>query len=479
MANYVPKLHRLRLIAQRSGYDATQGVARIREGLLLLGKAAGGGLKFGVLMSALVLAVLMTLPFHLLLWMFELYSYLRMKNGGRDRAGPTDQAISQVHIVCQRHAEAVSNVAVPESPNGIDPRVLTWEGLRDMVVELNGSARPSVRLKYGTYLPDGLTQYGLDASQSFVDDVVTGGGKLDNVYMLTSSTLTRAIQTLQVTQDACNLVGPLHRFEHQADGSFGPKAGIYCHTGIQEATPWPQDFPPLTEEKGAALYIKIAGGKGANAGTILGEEEVDLSNAIWVDGDGNDGVASEARMRAITEPPDIELVKEMTKRTRVWLRDCARKVLEIHQREGREGTPRIVVCLHGGIINFLMQKWHCQFTKDSDSMEWRWAGSAGIRNLEVFVCKFKSLTDEEAELEELDKDDYYEDVLGRYYRHMASDESLVYKNPDGTDLDQVAEHWKFIERTAREVQTVAEKQEKVVEALVNWKGARNFLEQMS
>ncbi len=82
---------------------------------------------------------------------------------------------------------------------------------------------------------------------------------------------------------------------------------------------------------------------------------------------------------------------------------------------------------------------------------------------------FESLDDDEARLTELDRDEHYATLLGKYYRHMAS-KAVVYN----TQLDQKAAHWKFIKESALDVLAFPEE---VLEALVNWKGAAAFLTQ--
>jgi broad specificity phosphatase PhoE len=378
-----------------------------------------------------------------------------------------DFDISKVDIILIRHAEAISNIRLEaEGVNGVIASLTDIKSLAEIALD---SSRPGPMVKSGVYLPDGLTQYGVDATTKFVKAVGRGGmRKLENVYRLVSSPLTRSIQTLEKIADAFQLVGPLH-----AQNSCNRK--IYCHPGIREATNWPQDLPPLVDGRRIASYIKIAGGFGSNAGIVLGEEHVDFSAVVLPDCMGDENVTLQARISTLMAYPSLESIEERVKEFRIWLRECAVEALEIHQREKRQGTPRVVVCLHGGIINFLTQNWYCDFKRDTDSGEWVWSGSGALGHLQANVYKFESLMDDEAKLKESPYNNYYARILGNYYRHMAGDDGLLYKNPNGTFIDQKYEHWRFIERVGKEVKTSVIRREKVMEILLKWQGAQNFL----
>lgn len=387
--------------------------------------------------------------------------------------------ISQVHLVFQRHAEAISNVW--------DPAVVgvpTHQELQRLAEAITDPSHPSIKVESGDYKPDGLTGFGIACSETFVANL--GGTdeegrkpRLDNVYMLASSPLTRAFQTLQITQKALDLVGPLH---YSSTGPGSPQSGphIYLHPGLQEATCWPQDFPPAIKTVGSrkkASYIQLTGTKNTfrEALEVNGQQEVDFSTAVWPKHVPGDMETIEGRLAAVLAPLDIAAVEKACHGARVWLRESAKKVLELHQKEGRTGTPKIFIALHGGIINFLTQKFYCKFGRASEDIEWSWEGSAALRNLEVNVYAFESLDDDNASLREVDKDDQYTRTLGRYYRHMASDSSLAYRNLDGTLVDQKRAHCDFLRGTADEVAGVAVTQRPLLEALTSWTGAEDFL----
>ncbi len=274
--------------------------------------------------------------------------------------GPSKLDISKVHIILQRHAEAVSNVAVhPGADGDLDGLKLTTPQLRMLAKHLVMPAlgcTPPPNFKLGDCLPDGLTQYGLDTAAAWVDAVTDHGRRtIENVYMLVSSPLTRAVQTLGVVQQAFS--GPFAENCDKAEPLSSRRPTIYCHPGIKEATFWVQDIPPLTVEKDGTRttsYIKIAGGDAA-PGRVIGEEKVDLSRVVWPDGVPNEWDTPEGRKLGLTTAPDLDRTEEGARQARLWLRKCAMKALKVHQSEGRTGNPRIVVCLHGGILNFITQ----------------------------------------------------------------------------------------------------------------------------
>lgn len=210
---------------------------------------------------------------------------------------------------------------------------------------------------------------------------------------------------------------------------------------------------------------------------VCGEQEVDFSNAVWPENlvPNNTHTEFERTMAEILAPCDIAAVEKACHRARVWLRDAAKQALEIHQREGRPGAPKIFIALHGGIINFVTQKFYCRFGRPSDGVEWSWEGSAALGNLQVNVYTFASSDDGNASLRELDKSDEYSRALGKYYRHMASDSSLAYRELGGALLDQKRAHCEFLKSTVEEVAGVAERQRPLLEALASWTGAEDFL----
>jgi hypothetical protein len=233
----------------------------------------------------------------------------------------------------------------------------------------------------------------------------------------------------------------------------------------------------MRDENECAWYINLKGGDGPDRGLVLGEDKLDLSRTVWPPSEENKWLRASDRMAALQTVPMMKQVEEMAKRCRLWLRNCMVAILEEHKKEKREGPPRIVFVLHGGIRHFLTKTWYCDFSQDP-SGNWSWKGSSALKNLELNVYRFKSLTDDEADLEELDLNPEYETTFGKYYRHMSSDASLVYKQPDGAVVDQRLEHWNFIVRTASSVQATVKNQWAIVEPLLNWKGARQFIREM-
>ncbi|KAK3695806.1 hypothetical protein B0T22DRAFT_489040 [Podospora appendiculata] len=396
---------------------------------------------------------------------------------------PEPDSISKVHIIFQRHGQAISNVVDFTTP-GIDAQKMTSDELRALAATRRGY------LQTGVLMPDGLTQFGLDASKTFIDAVTDRGARrLDNVYMLVSSPLTRAYQTIKMNQPAFDLVGPFHAHPALARVSDDPanKAAIYCHPGLQEATTWVQDFPAVvrdhhgTETK-TVSYIGTLGGKGPGAGTVLGEMEVDVSTMIWPHSAPSRWVTFDDRIKAATGTPlNLAEIENAAKQARIWLREQARLVLQTHQNEGRAGTPRIIVCLHVGIINFVVNDWHRDYKRVIETGEWKWAGSGALRNLEMAVYTFESLegSEDDPVLKELGHDAYYARTLGGFYRHLGSDEALVYRNPNGAMVDQKAGHWQCIQEKERDVLAFVKERREVFEGLLMWTGAKDYLGSVS
>lgn len=323
------------------------------------------------------------------------------QDAGASSSKTSDNGISKVHVLFQRHGQAISNIVDFDIP-GIEGETVTSAQLHDIARTGRGY------LRTGVYLPDGLTQFGLDMSKVFVDSVVGNGIRLDNVYMLVSSPLTRCFQTLQANRPAFQLVGPFN-------GSDGGNGAVFCHPGLQEATPWPQDFPAAVKKvngQKTISYVNVVGGNSPGCGRVLGETEVDVTQMIWADNVPNKWETLEARFKAATELPSLSDIEEAVQEGRVWLRDMAKKVLDAHLRDGQLGTPKMVVCIHGGIINFITQDWHCNYVKNSNG-DWGWRGSAALKNLEVVVYAFESLTDKDARLVEVEMDEYYARTLGK------------------------------------------------------------------
>lgn len=424
-----------------------------------------------------------------------------------------DIDISQVHIIFQRHGQAISNIVDFDNP-GINTEHMTMSQLHTLARTKTGY------LQTGIYLPDGLTQFGLDASKTFVD-AVTPNGKLDNVYMLVSSPLTRAFQTIQGNAPAFNLVGPLHTaspatldpdFPFPQNTPSISKMKIYVHAGLQEATTWPQDFPPLINTStNTVSYLNTHGGSvTGKKGLLTTETTLPVNHLIWPDRNSSScpGLPQSTwqspteRMARVLSTPSLPEIEEQVRQSRVWLREAATKVALLHRASGRRGTPRMVVCLHGGIVNFVTQRWYCDVVANPDyncsgdgdgsnGQKWLWKGSAKLGNLECVVYRFPSQTSpgsggvdsdgvDEAAIEEVPPQEAAEEreILGKYYRHLSSEVGIQdedYVEADGTMADQKSGHWEFIQAKARDVQRFAEERGDVLEALVNWRGVDDFL----
>ncbi|KAM7182794.1 hypothetical protein V8F33_014012 [Rhypophila sp. PSN 637] len=408
-----------------------------------------------------------------------------------------DLDISQVHIIFQRHGQAVSNIVDFES-DGVNPQELSMSQLHSLAKGRTGY------LQLGIYLPDGLTQFGLDASKTFINDVTQNGAiaPLDNVYMLVSSPLTRAFQTIEGNAPAFNLVGP---FNTDSD-SHPPK--IYLHPGLQEATTWPQDFPALVNPSTKTIsYLNLHGGSTAGKKGLLTQETIlPTSNLIWPDSGSSSAPGPafstfqdpDSRLAASLSTPALPEIESQVREARLWLREKCREVALLHRASGRSGTPKIVVCLHGGIINFVTQKWYCNVVPGShpsdETVKWIWKGSAKLGNLECVVYRFPSssssqggstgIESDEAAIEEVPVEEAKEEreFLGKYYRHMSSEKGIRdedYVRVDGSLVNQKRGHWEFILTKARDVQRFGQERPDVLEALVNWRGVDDFLERYS
>ncbi|KAK0707227.1 hypothetical protein B0T21DRAFT_377419 [Apiosordaria backusii] len=383
--------------------------------------------------------------------------------------------ISGVHIVFLQCAEAAADLP----PNPDNP---PCECLSDLT---NLQVRATNTVATGVHLPDGLTAKGATDCLDFVEDVKR---KLDNVYLLASSPLNRAIETVQGVQPAFKLVGPFHPPRGQDNGwlrgLLAPphpltplETSIYVHPGLREATNRPPDLPgtPVVQTldngltRRYASLLRVRGGTGEDALTILpGEQKVDLTRLVWPG--GNPWHTRRQRMLAVIDTPKIADIEAAAREARIWLRKWAARVLSAHQERGGRGTPRIVVFTHGGIMNFLMQQWHTDHRQRLSDGRWVFHSPTVLNNLDATVFTFDSMADDDAVLRELPRNAYYTRTLGQYYRHLGSDPSRPYRNPDGRLLDQKAAHRGFIEDTAEEVQDLGLRWWSTLVIFSNWIG---------
>ncbi|KAH7175845.1 hypothetical protein EDB81DRAFT_771214 [Dactylonectria macrodidyma] len=364
-------------------------------------------------------------------------------------------------VVLVRHAQAISNVVVESNEGGIDFINMEHGALIRLLEAVNASRDkfPLLTAKYGVYLPDGLTKEGQNSCEGFVESAREDPSNKLEVHRVYSSHLTRAVETAMRAIDKFNAL----------DCHEGQPC-IQTHSSIEEATNWPQDNQSPTLK---ASYILLQGGKGDDAGNVLGEITTDLSAVTCRVNDKNILNSPETRLHSLKVTPDFEACEEHAAGFRKWLYGQRETITRQWKAAGREGIPRVVVFLHGGIFNMLVGKWYCSYTRDDESSDWKWNGSTVLRNLEAAVFRFNS--DDDATLEEVPRNAEYERIFGKYYRHLGM---VEYTNPDGTVVDQRQGHKDFLERTAAEVLGVVTEKPLMMQALMNWTGADSAVKQL-
>ncbi|KAH7157781.1 hypothetical protein B0J13DRAFT_542722 [Dactylonectria estremocensis] len=359
-------------------------------------------------------------------------------------------------VVLVRHAQAISNVEAHGNEDGIDFIKMKHEPLVRLLkaVSAHPDAIPAPKAKYGVYLPDGLTKHGQDACEGFVQSARKDPSKKLQVHRIYSSHLTRAVESAVRASD-----------KFTALDCHEGKPCIQSHSSIEEATNWPQDNQSPTLN---ASYILLQGGRGSDAGNILRETTMDLSVVTCRVNDKHILNSPETRLHSLKVTPDFEACEKHAAGFRKWLYGQRETVTQQWKAAGREGIPRVVVFLHGGIFNMLVGKWYCTYKRKNESSDWEWASSTVLRNLEAAVFRFNS--DEDATLEEVPRDAEYEKIFGTYYRHLGV---VEYTNPDGTVVDQRQGHKDFLERTAAEVLGVVTEKPLLMQAMMNWTGAEH------
>ncbi|KAK4177303.1 hypothetical protein QBC36DRAFT_327329 [Triangularia setosa] len=385
---------------------------------------------------------------------------------------PTLSDISAVHIIFQRHAESVSEIP----PNLDYPPLDSLQDLENIV------ERKVETVQTGVFLPDGLTETGAQTCLDFVRHVPS---KLDNVYLLASSPLTRAIESIQGLGPSFQLVGPYHSPRGGPElNSRRPRAletSIYVHPGLMEPLNSPAHIPGTATfrdddpSRRYVTFLRAKGGKEEDGLVILNEQEVDITRMVWPDDVDHMWQSDKDRIRVVTDIPNLASIETSAREARIWLRDWAAKVLAVHQAHGRPGIPRIVVCTHGGMLNFLTQEWHTDHQQRPSDGRWEFRSPTVLKHLEATVWTFESGTDADAVLKELPRTDsgYYTRTLGQYYRHLGDDRSRTYLDPDGSDVDQKAAHFQSIEDVSTEVCDFGGRWWTTLKILTTWTGLEN------
>ncbi|KAF4470074.1 4-dimethylallyltryptophan N-methyltransferase [Fusarium albosuccineum] len=363
-------------------------------------------------------------------------------------------------IVCIRHGQSVSNV---EGEKGyLD--ITSSSAEECLQFFKNIEAGKGGQISNGDWLMDGLTSEGMKQAREMAFS-------LCNVYCVTSSPCTRAFQTARAISTSFEWV------DHQT-GEAG-KAGepaIYIDKRLQEPTPWSQDFVPLLRKDGDRMwtsYLEVKGGRGSDAGQVVGETRVDYTNAIWTQDDAYEHLqTTEARMNALEHPETIE---DARKRAKSFLEDLwieAMKNCCRHIESGWEGTPKMVLVVHGGLMNILEEKFHCKYTRSRDG-SWEWQSSTALDHGEVRVFNL-CYGDKSIRLEEKSWDREYEELLGHLYRRFESDDRLQYRNTDGSLVDQERGYNDFHAREVDEAIRVLEDPEsrKSIEYVQGWGGLK-------
>ncbi|KAF7552441.1 hypothetical protein G7Z17_g4307 [Cylindrodendrum hubeiense] len=366
---------------------------------------------------------------------------------------------TEFHIVFIRHAEATSNVVAFHNRDGIDIPNMDAQSFHQSLLDIATTGGTSTTVRQGIYLPDYLTQFGEESIEEFIKPARADPSKKLDVYRIFTSPLPRAVATAIRSTD---------RFEifDTCDG----QPCIESHPSLQEATNWPQDMEaPSTD----ASYIKLKGGHGSDAGSVLGEGTVDLSRITNQNNEQSKQNTVESRMNALTVPQSWEDSLEHGKKVREWLLDHRSRIVREHKLSGRGGPARVVVVVHGGMFNIIVDRWYCAYKKKNGTGDWEWVTSTVFRNLEAVVFRFKS--DNDATMEEVPRSADYERIFGDYYRHLGV---VEYINSNGTVVDQRRGHKDFIDRTGNEVRNVLTQKPFIMRLLVNWTGAKDAAKAM-
>lgn len=252
------------------------------------------------------------------------------------------------------------------------------------------------------------------------------------------------------------------------------KPVIHIDRRLREATSWPQDFEPVLERKGArecTSYLEVKGGNGLDAGRVVGETKVDFTNAIWREvGMQRTLQTKEARIEALEYPETLDEVKQ---RLASFLKDefiAAMENYQEHTESGKEGTPKRVWMGHGGALNLLENKFHCEYTHGADGC-CEWGGSAALGYGEVRVFNPCVDGDSTVALKEKPWDNHYAKVFGSRYRHFGSDPSLQYRHPDGSLVDQEKDYEAFFSRARNEVVKVVQEKRTALSVLQGWEAS--------
>ncbi|KAK7419580.1 hypothetical protein QQZ08_010793 [Neonectria magnoliae] len=367
-----------------------------------------------------------------------------------------NEFVLPVDIVYIRHCESGSNIRGIKS--GFDLRTYSEEQTRRFITDAINDK--GVHIFNGDYCKDGLTSEGQkQAAQKLPYP-------LDHVKYFVSSPCTRPFQSSRLVVPSFNMT------ESQA-GKAG-KPVIHIDRRLREATSWPQDFEPLLKREGGrvyASYLEVKGGNDHDAGRVVGETEVDFTDAIWrEDGTQRTLHTMDARMEALEYP---ETLREAKQRFTSFLKDeviAAKANYQEHTESGKEGTPKRVWMGHGGALNLLEDKYHCEYTQGADGC-WEWKSSAALGYGEVRVFNLCVDGDGAVALKEKPWDNHYAKVFGSRYRHFGSDLSLQYRHPDGSLVDQEKDYEAFFSRARNEVVKVVQEKRTALSVLQGWEAS--------
>ncbi|KPA38946.1 hypothetical protein FLAG1_08215 [Fusarium langsethiae] len=233
---------------------------------------------------------------------------------------------------------------------------------------------------------------------------------------------------------------------------------------LREATNWPQDEAAIMQEvagRRSASYIEVQGGNGRDRapGTILRRATVDLTHIMPFC--KHEKVTTLATvMKAMRRPRTVDEIECEVSQFRDDLLQLTLKITDEHQASGRTGAPVVVVVLHGGIFNFIVNNWNCKFKRETNRSNWEWCASTTLGNGDVTVFEFSNCG---KTLEEISRKSYFEEVFGDKYRNLAEENlSQPYYNIDGTPVDEKQEHVDFMKRTGTAVAAVPTKALEIV-----------------
>jgi hypothetical protein len=227
-------------------------------------------------------------------------------------------------------------------------------------------------------------------------------------------------------------------------------------------------------------------GKANGVADILSEEIIDFTNVVLAGGDeqawqGDDFSAREKLILEQHKPAgadpnqweiDVANLDARVDDALRWLLDMAILVAAEHNDEATH--PKIVVCLHGGIRNFLTKKWYGKYAT-GDPRDYH---TCQMGNLALNVFHFSDPSKAElVEVQDPESVGYYAKRLGEYYVQTKDlMQEGYYKERFGIEEDQRASHIRFINGSIKSTRDFKEKAPEMFKVMVMWVGEEGLME---